>query len=103
MKLYSPNSEERAFLYQEVSHLEPLIKHLGSLSVVVEDGGTDGFRVTFVVAPESVGLKIQATGPDLFEAAIAAKDEAARQLNQVVNALSPEELPVFSIPRELLH
>lgn len=91
MKIYSPNREERAFLYQEAQDLEDLMKDLGSLSIMVEETarkrGVGQFRVTFVLAPESVGMKVQATDGNLYEATIAAKEEAQRQLNAIVNAL----------------
>ena len=92
MKIYNPNREERAFLYQEAQDLEPLMKELGSLSVMVEQlkpkkADANRFRVTFVVAPESVGMRVQATDSNLFDATIAAKAETQRQLNALVNAL----------------
>lgn len=114
MKIYSPSKEERAFLYQEAHALEPLMKDLGSLTVVVEEISTKGvqkkrrphFRVTFVVAPESVGMRVQATDSSLYEAAIAAKTEAERQLNALVNALPRQALESeegSGIPPEFLH
>jgi hypothetical protein len=93
VKIYTPNREERAFLYQEAQDLEALMKDLGSLSVMVEETalkkGRDRskFRVTFVLAPESVGMKVQATDRNIFDATIAAKEEAQRQLNAIVNSM----------------
>lgn len=111
MSIYNPNSEERAFLYQEANDLEALMKDLGSLTVVVEetapaDKVKNRFRVTFVVAPESVGMRVQATDRNLYDATIAAKDETARQLNQLVNALPrpPQtDLTGAPVPPEFLH
>jgi hypothetical protein len=114
MKLYSPNREERAFLYQEAQDLEPMMKELGSLSVMVEEiapkhperNKQSRYRVTFVVAPESVGMKVQATDKNLFDATIAAKAETLRQLNAIVNSM-PRQWNVdpkdIKIPSELLH
>ncbi len=99
MKIYNPNLEERAFLYQEAQDLAPLVKDLGSLSIMVEQTSTGGreleasenrYRVTFVVAPESMAIQIHAEEDDLFSATIAAKEEAQRQLNALVNALDPQ-------------
>jgi hypothetical protein len=92
MKIYTPNREERAFLYQEAQDLEPLMKELGSLSVMVEETTAkktkrSKYRVTFVLAPESVGMKVQATDGNIFDATIAAKEEAQRQLNAIVNSM----------------
>lgn len=112
MKIYNPSREERAFLYQEAQDLEPLMKDLGSLTVMVEQvvpkkqNARDRYRVTFVVAPESVGMKVQATDSNIFEAAIAAKGEALRQLNAILNALprtKAAELMGSNVPREFLH
>ena len=111
MKVYSPSREERAFLYQEAQDLEPLMKDLGSLSVLVEEmssltsGNTDNrFRVTFVVAPESVGMKVQAVDGNLFDATIAAKSETLRQLNAIVNSLPRTRTENDGLPvPELLH
>ncbi len=97
MRIYNPSLEERAFLYQEAQDLAPLVKDLGSLSIMVEESGQDAtealsenrYRVTFVVAPESMGLQIHAEENNLFSATIAAKEEAQRQLNALVNALDP--------------
>ncbi len=92
MKIYNPSLEERAFLYQEAQDLAPLVKDLGSLSIMVEqeDESENRYRVTFVVAPESMGIQIHAEEDDLFSATIAAKEEAQRQLNALVNALEPQ-------------
>lgn len=108
MKIYNPNLEERAFLYQEAQDLAPLVKDLGSLSIMVEQTFDKGanqnqvlnrenrYRVTFVVAPESMGIQIQAEEEDLFSATIAAKEEAQRQLNALVNALDAQtEVPTI--------
>jgi hypothetical protein len=111
MKIYNPNREERAFLYQEAQDLEPLIRNFGSLSVLVEEMQNKKtknvrYRVTFMVAPESVGMRVQATDKSLFEATIAAKDEALRQLSAIVNslpALASNEEQSGKIPPELLH
>ena len=113
MKIYNPNREERAFLYQEAQDLEALIKNFGSLSVMVEEIApksvrrtSNNFRVTFMVAPESVGMKVQATDTNLFDATIAAKEETLRQLNAIVNSL-PRHWNANGnegkIPPELLH
>lgn len=89
MRVYNPSLEERAFLYQEAQDLAPLVKDIGSLSILVEEQDTQsGFRVTFLVAPESMGLQIHAENDNLFAATIAAKEEAQRQLNALVNALN---------------
>lgn len=114
MSIYNPNQEERAFLYQEAQDLELLMKDLGSLTVMVEEVSSkqskknrvNRFRVTFVVAPESVGMRVQATDSNLFEAAIAAKDETLRQLNAIVNALprpATSDEHGLKIPPEFLH
>lgn len=110
MKIYNPNREERAFLYQEAQDLEPLMKELGSLSVMVEEVARKrkkdtAYRVTFMVAPESVGMRVQSTGDNLFDATIAAKEETLRQLNAIVNSLPRQwtEGKLTSIPPELLH
>lgn len=111
MSIYNPNREERAFLYQEAQDLEVLMKDLGSLTVMVEEihpksKSDNRFRVTFVVAPESVGMRVQATDTNIYEATIAAKAEAQRQLNAIVNSL-PRQWDVDSggakIPPGLLH
>ncbi len=111
MGIYNPNQEERAFLYQEAQDLELLMKDLGTLTVMVEEVASkqarknkkNRFRVTFVVAPESVGMKIQATDANLFEAAIAAKDETLRQLNAIVNSLPKAHGQDAKVPPEHLH
>jgi hypothetical protein len=114
MKIYNPNAEERAFLYQEAQDLEALMKDLGSLTVMVEElepkkgkpQAANRFRVTFVVAPESVGMKVQATDTNIYEATMAAKTETQRQLNAIVNSLPREwnlEAGQLKIPSDLLH
>jgi len=103
MKLYMPNAEERAFLFQEAQALEGLMKEIGSLRVVVETAEPKTrYRVTFVVAPESVGMRVQATAQDLYQAAIAAKEETERQLNAIVNEAGGTTEPQ-KIPFEFLH
>ncbi len=106
MKPYIPNREERAFLFQEAQALSGFMKELGSLSVVVEEASPEQkspqYRVTFVVAPESVDMRVQATGQNVYSAAIAAKEEAERQLNALVNEV-PRAGQVLKIPSEFLH
>ena len=104
MKIYNPSLEERAFLYQEAQDLAPLVKNLGTLSVLVEEMGEvsaisteNRYRVTFLVAPESMALQIQAESPNLFAATIKARQETQRQLNALVNALNPQEGPLVPL------
>lgn len=108
MKFYNPSAEERAFLFQEAQDLEPLIKDIGSLSVMVEEMKTKNapspqphYRVTFVVAPESVGMKVAATNKNIYEATIAAKLETQRQLNAIVNSMP--RVKTEAPPPEFLH
>lgn len=99
MKIYNPSLEERAFLYQEAQDLAPLVKDIGSLSVMVEQNEPkNGYRVTFLVAPESMGLQIHADASDLFQATMDAKKETQRQLNALINAL-----PTARSASDLLH
>ncbi len=113
MKAYQPSREERAFLFQEAQDLEPLVKDLGSLSVIVEEvksleakNPQARYRVTFLVAPESFAMKVHATDKNIYEATIAAKAETQRQLNVLVNSL-PKDWNAgatgVKIPSELLH
>lgn len=104
MKIYNPSAEERAFLYQEAQDLAPLVKDLGTLSVLVEEteqsaaaASENRYRVTFLVAPESMGLQIQAENPNLFAATIEAKEETQRQLNALINALNPKSNPLVPL------
>jgi hypothetical protein len=109
MKIYSPTTEERAFLYQEAQSLEPLLRDLGSLTVLVEEvphkKTDDEYRVTFVVAPETGGMRIHATDKNIYDATIAAKVEAERQLNAILNSLPRSQLQAgqVHIPTEFLH
>ncbi len=92
------------------------MKDLGSLTVMVEEVDPAGksaskrknkYRVTFVVAPESVAMRVQATDANLFEAAMAAKEETLRQLNAIVNSMPREwkagEMNGGLIPPSSLH
>ena len=114
MKIYNPNREERAFIYQEAQDLEGLVKNLGSLSVMVEEvavhapkvSRTSDYRVTFMVAPESVGMRVQAVDTNLFDATIAAKTETVRQLNAIVNSMPRQaaaDLSRVRVPTGDLH
>jgi hypothetical protein len=107
MKVYNPNAEERAFLYQEAQSLEPLIRNLGSLTVLVEEvprkSADERFRVTFVVAPENGGMRIQATDANIYDATMAAKAEAERQLNHLLNSVPRSLMPEAKIPLDLMH
>ena len=113
MKIYNPNREERAFLYQEAQDLEILVKDLGSLSVMVEElaarpvkSAAHDYRVTFMVAPETFGMRVQAVDDNLFDAAIAAKKETLKRLNALVNAMPRPRVgdaDAAKIPVENLH
>jgi hypothetical protein len=107
MKIYNPSPEERAFLYQEAQALEPLIKDLSMVTVVVEEFPQVKarlFRVSFVFGPEAGGMRIQATDQNIFSATIAAKDEAERQLNALVNALPrAQAIPTVGSPMSSPH
>lgn len=111
MKLYNPSREERAFLYQEAQDLEGLVKDFGSLSVMVEEVAAKRtkafqYRVTFMIAPESVGMRVRASDNNLFDATIAAKEETLRQLNAIVNSLPQppnSDAAAVKVPPEHLH
>ncbi len=91
---FEPESDVKAFIYQQVQDLEPFTKDLGSLAVVVEKEEIVGvsrqerFAVTILVAPESFNLKVRYESNDIFEACRLAKEAARRKLNSVLNALS---------------
>jgi hypothetical protein len=113
MKTYNPNAEERAFLYQEAQDLEALLKNLGPVSITVEKSDKElrakknkNYRVRFTIAPESVGMIVEAVGPNLFDTTIAAKEETQKALNALVNSLPRHfnvEKGMVKIPTELLH
>ncbi|HMN69812.1 MAG TPA: hypothetical protein PKC28_14810 [Bdellovibrionales bacterium] len=106
MKIYNPNLEERAFLYQEAQDLETLMRNLGSLSVMVEETLHHRYRVTFVVAPETVAMRVRAVDDNLYDATIAARVETQKQLNLIVNSLPRPaglETRPEGTPYQLLH
>lgn len=95
MKLYQPNQDEKAFLYQQAFELESLVKDLGSLSVMVEEMGNKTrhkFVVTFVVAPEAMQFRVRAMGDTLVEATMAAREKAQKQLSALMNVMPANEV-----------
>lgn len=100
MKIYSPNLEERAFLYQEVQVIEPMIKDMGTMTVMVEEAEhkedtkkklNTKFRVTMMLLPESMKMEIKTEGSNLYDAVIAAREEAVRKLSAVLNAMPSQD------------
>lgn len=99
MKIYSPNIEERAFLYQEVQVIEPMIKDMGTMTIMVEEAEHKEdkkkldakFRVTMMLLPESMKMEIKTESSNLYDAVIAAREEAVRKLSAVLNAMPAQD------------
>jgi len=111
---FEPSLEEKAFLFQQVQELEAVATQFGSLTILVEERHPDNdpsdlsYEVTFVVAPENLDFRIQATGKNLYSTCMAAKEEAKARLSQLINqvpdqALAAARADSIKIPPELLH
>lgn len=80
----------KTYLYQQAEELGAWVKELGSVAALVDKteptaDHDEVFGVTFVIAPESLNLKIRVENADFFLACKEAKDKAIQQANAVLS------------------
>lgn len=92
---FEPSPEVRAFIFQQIQDLEPMLENVGSLGVFIEkteptessgEDKAETYSIRLVVAPG--GTRIEATGEseNIFEACIKAKGLMAERLSPFINA-----------------
>ena len=87
----TPSGEEKAFVYQQAMELSPLLGDNGPIAVILEKNKTDKknikYSVTFILVPDSLNIKIQSEGDNLFDVCINAKQKAKKTLRQILNQM----------------
>ncbi|MCB0362022.1 MAG: hypothetical protein KDD35_04855 [Bdellovibrionales bacterium] len=98
---FDPGPEVKAFIFQQIQDLEPMLENMGSLGVFIEktqpeQGGgvaceSENYSIRLIVAPG--GTRIEALGEsnNIFEACIKAKDLMVQRLSPFINALRQSE------------
>jgi len=81
------SGEERAFVYQQTMELSPLLFQEKPIAVVLEKHNKK-YSVTFILVPETLNIKIQATGDNLFDVCMSAKNKAKKTIFQLANQAS---------------
>ena len=82
------SGEERAFVYQQTMELSPLLFQNNPIAVILEKNHNKEhlkYSVTFILVPETLNIKIQATGDNLFDVCISAKNKAKKTISQLAN------------------
>ena len=96
--LLDPSGEEKAFVYQQALELSPLLAHSGPITVVLEKNKNHAkYSVTFILIPDSLNIKIQSEGENLFDVCINAKNKAKRTISQLINQV---DSPIRKIQME---
>ncbi len=84
-----PSGEEKTFVYQQVLELKSFLLNSGSIAVILEKSQNEKkqsqYSVTFVLVPETLNLKVQSQGDNLFDACISAKNKARKTITQLIN------------------
>ena len=83
-----PSGEEKAFIYQQAMELSPLLSQNNPITVILEKNENEQnitYSVTFILIPDTLNIKIQSKGDNLFEVCIKAKNKAKKTITQLMN------------------
>ena len=81
-----PSNEERAFVYQQALELSPFLTENKPIAVILKKNKkTAKYSVTFILIPESLNIKIQSEGDNLFDVCMNAKNKAKKTISQLIN------------------
>ncbi|MBX7231358.1 MAG: hypothetical protein K1X29_04640 [Bdellovibrionales bacterium] len=109
LKAFNPDSEVRAFIYQQIQELSEFATGLGAVVIMLEEveGEKPGFIVNMVVSPEDLGLRVKAEGRNIYEALSLAKAEAKSHLVSLYVAMDISPQPkvdvIYQPPSSLIH
>ena len=77
--LLTPSNEEKAFVYQQALELSPLLAENKPITVILKKNRKPAkYSVTFILIPETLNIKIQSEGDNLFEVCINVKNKAKK-------------------------
>lgn len=100
-KNYEPTNEERAFVYQQVLELKPMLYHYPDpITVIVTKNlkkSKNKYSVTFILVPSKLNIRIHSSGNDLFDVCMNVKNKSQK----AIHALSHQiENPVRNLQME---
>lgn len=81
-----PSNEEKAFVYQQALELSPLLDKNKPIAVILKKNKNPAkYSVTFILIPETLNIKIQSEGDNLFDVCINVKNKAKKTISQLMN------------------
>ncbi len=86
--LLEPSGEEKAFVYQQALELSPLLNQNEPIAVILEKNNNKNsstYSVTFILIPETLNIKVQSEGDNLFDVCISAKNKAKKTIQLLAN------------------
>lgn len=84
--LLEPSGEEKAFVYQQALELSPLMAQNEPIAVILEKNkNRSKYSVTFILVPNTLNIKIQSEGENLFDVCINAKNKAKKTISHLMN------------------
>ncbi len=94
IKQYEPGPEVKAFIFQQIQSLEPMLGEVGSMGVFVEKiekpekPGIEAetYAIRLVVAPGGARIEARGESDNIYDACIKAKDLMVQRLSPFVNA-----------------
>lgn len=94
VKQYEPGLEVKAFIFQQIQSLEPMLGEVGSMGVFVEKierpdkRGTKAevYAIRLVVAPGGARIEARGESDNIYDACIKAKDLMVQRLSPFVDA-----------------
>ena len=98
--LLEPSGEEKAFVYQQALELSPLLNQNGPIAVILEKNNNKNnatYSVTFILIPETLNIKVQSEGDNLFDVCISAKNKAKKTIRLLTNQM---DSPIRKIQME---
>ncbi|MBK8204012.1 MAG: hypothetical protein IPK68_17435 [Bdellovibrionales bacterium] len=94
IKQYEPGPEVKAFIFQQIQSLEPMLGEVGSMGVFVEKIEkpekpgikAEAYAIRLVVAPGGARIEARGESDNIYDACIKAKDLMVQRLSPFVNA-----------------
>ena len=83
-----PSEDEKAFVYQQTLELGPLLRSNEPITVILQKNlksKVEKYTITFVLIPNTLNIKIQSKGSNLYDVCIDAKNKAKKTITHLVN------------------
>ncbi len=94
---FEPSPEVKAFIFQQIHDLEPMLENIGSMGVFIEkteiqslenqNRGKESYSIKMVIAPGGNRIEVRGESDNIYDACIKAKGLMAQVLSPLVNIM----------------